>query len=326
MKKRKKIVVIGGGTGTYVALSGLKRYAYDLTAIVTMMDSGGSSGRLRDELGVLPPGDIRQCIVALSNSSRLLRKMFNYRFEEGGLTGHTFGNIFLSTLEKSTGSIKKAIEEVGKILRISGKVVPVTFAKTELCVELEDRRIIKGETHIDVVEGVEKRARIKNAFLAPSVSANPDAVSEILNADLILIGPGDLYTSIIPNLLVSGIKEALEKTKGQVIFILNLMTKHGQTTDYSARDHLSDLQKYTGKKTIDYVLVNSKKPNKKALVWYEEYGEEPVNDDLPSEDKIIRKDLISSFILIQNPGDDLKRSIIRHSPKKLADEVNRLVS
>jgi len=252
--------------------------------------------------------------------------MFNYRFEEGGLTGHTFGNIFLSTLEKSTGSIKKAIEEVGKILRISGKVVPVTFAKTELCVELEDRRIIKGETHIDVVEGVEKRARIKNAFLAPSVSANPDAVSEILNADLILIGPGDLYTSIIPNLLVSGIKEALEKTKGQVIFILNLMTKHGQTTDYSARDHLSDLQKYTGKKTIDYVLVNSKKPNKKALVWYEEYGEEPVNDDLPSEDKIIRKDLISSFILIQNPGDDLKRSIIRHSPKKLADEVNRLVS
>ena len=324
--KRKKIVVIGGGTGTYVALSGLKRYAYDLTAIVTMMDSGGSSGRLRDELGVLPPGDIRQCIVALSNSSRLLRKMFNYRFEEGGLTGHTFGNIFLSTLEKSTGSIKKAIEEVGKILRISGKVVPVTFAKTELCVELEDRRIIKGETHIDVVEGVEKRARIKNAFLAPKVSANPDAVSEILNADFILIGPGDLYTSIIPNLLVSGIKEALEKTKVQVVFVLNLMTKHGQTTDYSAKDHLSDLQKYTGKKAIDYVLVNSKKPNKKALVWYEEYGEEPVNDDLPSEDKIIRKDLISSFILIHNPGDDLKRSIIRHSPKKLADEVNRLVS
>lgn len=324
--KRKKIVVIGGGTGTYVALSGLKRYAYDLTAIVTMMDSGGSSGRLRDELGVLPPGDIRQCIVALSNSSRLLRKMFNYRFEEGGLTGHTFGNIFLSTLEKSTGSIKKAIEEVGKILRISGKVVPVTFAKTELCVELEDRRIIKGETHIDVVEGVEKRARIKNAFLAPKVIANPDAVSEILNADFVLIGPGDLYTSIIPNLLVSGIREALEKTKGQVIFVLNLMTKHGQTTDYSAKDHLSDLQKYTGKKTIDYVLVNSKKPNKKALVWYEEYGEEPVNDDLPSEDKIIRKDLISSFILTQNPGDDLKRSIIRHSPKKLAEEVNRLTS
>ena len=290
------------------------------------MDSGGSSGRLRDELGVLPPGDIRQCIVALSNSSRLLRKMFSYRFEEGGLTGHTFGNIFLSTLEKSTGSMKKAIEEVGKILRIQGKVVPVTFDKTELCVELEDGRIIKGETHIDVVEGVEKRARIKNAFLAPKVIANPDAASEILNADFVLIGPGDLYTSIIPNLLVSGIKEALEKTKGQVIFVLNLMTKHGQTTDYSAKDHLLDLQKYTGKKTIDYVLVNSKKPNKKALVWYEEYGEEPVKDNLPSEDKIIRKDLISSFILTQNPGDDLKRSIIRHSPKKLAEEVNRLTS
>ncbi|MEK9178813.1 MAG: gluconeogenesis factor YvcK family protein [Patescibacteria group bacterium] len=326
MKKRKKIVVIGGGTGTFVALTGLKRHPYDLTAIVTMMDSGGSSGRLRDELGVLPPGDIRQCIVALSTSTRLLRKMFNYRFEEGGLTGHTFGNIFLSTLEKSTGSIKKAIEEVGKILRIQGEVVPVTFDKTELCVELADGRIIKGETHIDVVEGVEKRARIKDAFLTPKVSANPDAVSAILNADFVLIGPGDLYTSIIPNLLVKGIKEALSKTSGKVVFVLNLMTKHGQTTDYSAKEHLSDLQKYIGDKTIDYILVNSKKPNNKALVWYEEYGEEPVKDDLPTKKNIIRRDLISSFILGQNPGDELKRSIIRHSPKKLADEVNSLVS
>lgn len=325
MNKRKKVVVIGGGTGTFVALSGLKRYPLDLTAIVTMMDSGGSSGRLRDELGVLPPGDIRQCLVALATSTRLLRKLFNYRFEEGGLAGHTFGNIFLSTLEKSTGSLKKAIEEVGKILRIEGKVVPVTFDISELCVELTDGRIIKGETHIDVVEGIEKRARIKNAFLSPKVSANPDAVSEILTADFILIGPGDLYTSIIPNLLVTGVKEALLKTSGKVIFVLNLMTKHGQTTDYKASEHLSDLRKYIGKDTIDYILVNSKKPSKKALVWYEEFGEEPVTDDLPENDTIVRKDLISSFILNQDPGDELKRSIIRHSPKKLADVVTHLL-
>lgn len=327
MKKRKNIVVIGGGTGTFVALSGLKKYAFDLTAIVTMTDSGGSSGRLRDELGVLPPGDIRQCLVALAQSSRLLRKMFNYRFEEGGLTGHTFGNIFLSTLEKSTGSMKKAIDEVGKILRIQGKVAPVTFDKAELCVELEDGRVIKGETHIDVVEGVEKRAKIKKAFLSTKAQANPDAIEAILNADFVLIGPGDLYTSIIPNLLVSGIKEALEKTKAQVIFVMNLMTKNGQTTDYSAKEHLADLQKYIGTTVVDYALVNSKKPHKKALSWYEEFGEEPVRDDFTSEAlNIIRKDLISSFILIQPSGDLLKRSIIRHSPKKLADEVNRLAS
>jgi uncharacterized cofD-like protein len=157
MTKIPRIVTIGGGTGSYVALEGLKKYDFRLTAIVTMMDSGGSSGKLRDELGVLPPGDIRQCLVALSESSKLMRDMFNYRFEEGGLKGHSFGNIFLSTLEKNTGSMKKAISEVGKILRIKGNVVPITFTKdTNLCVELEDGTTIVGETHIDVLEKMHK--------------------------------------------------------------------------------------------------------------------------------------------------------------------------
>ena len=164
VQKKLKIVVIGGGTGTFCSLSGLKKYPVDLAAIITMMDSGGSSGRLRDELGVLPPGDVRQCLVALAKSPRLLREMFNYRFESGGLKGHTFGNIFLSTLTKTTGSMKKAIEEVGKILRIQGRVVPVTYAKSDLCVELEDGKIIEGETHIDEVENREKRAKIIERF------------------------------------------------------------------------------------------------------------------------------------------------------------------
>ena len=165
--KKPKIVVIGGGTGTFVALSGLKKYPVELAAIVTMMDSGGSSGKLRDELGVLPPGDVRQCLVALAKSSRLLREMFNYRFEEGGLKGHTFGNIFLSTLAKTTGSMKKAIEEVGKILRIQGRVVPITFAKSDLCVELEDGRVIVGETHIDVVKKKKKEQKLSGHFSNP---------------------------------------------------------------------------------------------------------------------------------------------------------------
>ena len=222
-EKKLKIVVVGGGTGTYVVLSGLKKYPVDLTAIITMMDSGGSSGRLRDELGVLPPGDVRQCLVALANSSKLLRDMFNYRFEEGDLKGHTFGNIFLSTFVKTTGSMKKAIEEVGKILRIQGTVVPVTYANSDLCVEFEDGTIIEGETHIDEVEKMEKRTRIKRAFLKPSVAANPDAKEAIEKADVIVIGPGDLYTSIIPNLLVNGIKSAISNSKAKKIYVLNLI-------------------------------------------------------------------------------------------------------
>src|SRR3989344_3499419 len=244
MNKIPRVVTISGGTGSYVALMGLKKYPLKLTAIVTMSDSGGSSGKLRDELGVLPPGDVRQCLVALAESPRLLREMFNYRFEEGGLKGHSFGNIFLSTLAKTTGSMKKAIDEVGKILRIHGRVVPVTFDKSDLCVELEDGTIIEGETHIDVVAKKEKRAKIKRAFLKPVIVANPDAINAILTADIILIGPGDLYTSIIPNLLVKEVAAAIKKSKARKIFALNLMTKYGQTTGYKASDHVSNLEKY----------------------------------------------------------------------------------
>ena len=170
MNKMPKVVTIGGGTGSYTSLRGLKRFPLRLTAIVNMIDDGGSSGILRDELGVLPPGDVRQCLVALSESSALLRKMFNYRFEEGGLKGHSFGNIFLSALEKETGSMKKAISEVGKVLNIKGKVVPVTFTKTaQLCVDLADGKTIVGETHIDEVEKKETRAEIVKAYLKPSI-------------------------------------------------------------------------------------------------------------------------------------------------------------
>lgn len=323
--KKSHIVVIGGGTGTFVALSGLKKYPVYLTAIVTMMDSGGSSGKLRDELGVLPPGDVRQCLVALAKSSRLLRDMFNYRFEEGGLKGHTFGNIFLSTLAKTTGSMKKAIEEVGKILRIAGRVVPVTFAKADLCVELEDGTIIEGETHIDVVEMKEKRAKIKRAFLKPSIAANPDAVASILAADIILIGPGDVYTSIIPNLLVSKVASAIKRSKAKKVYVLNLMTKYGQTTDYSATDHIADIEKYIGKNVLDVVLINTKAPRKEALGWYSDFGETPVRDDVEDTTyKVIKGNLMKDAVLGLEKADSLKRSIIRHDPEKLAAEVMKL--
>ncbi len=329
MNKIPKVVTIGGGTGSYVALTGLKKYPLKLTAIVSMLDSGGSSGKLRDELGVLPPGDVRQCLVALSESSRLLRNMFNYRFEEGGLKGHSFGNIFLSTLEKQTGSMKKAIAEVGKILRIRGNVVPVTFTKNaNLCVDLEDGKTIVGETHIDVVENKEKRAPIVKAYLKPKAEINEDAEAAILQADFIVIGPGDLYTSIIPNLLVTGVSKAIKESRAKKIFVLNLMTKYGQTTSYTAHKHIEVLEKYLGKDVVTYVLVNDRTPSKKVLSWYEEYEEYPVKDDLSNKAKftILRKDLLKDVIITQNHSDELKRSIIRHDSQKFAEEIFNIIS
>lgn len=325
--RNKKIVVIGGGTGTFAALRGLKKYPVDLTAIVTMMDSGGSSGRLRDELGVLPPGDIRQCLVALSSSSTLLRNLFNYRFPKGDLAGHTFGNIFLSALEKTTGDFKKALTETGKILRINGKVVPVTFKKTNLCVKLADGRKIVGEKHIDVSEGQKKRAKIIKAFLRPKTSANEDAIKEIKQANYILIGPGDLYTSIIPNLLVNGVVKAIKESKAKKIFVMNLMTKCGQTTKYKASDHVKDLEQYLGQGVLDLILINKKKPSDQTLRWYKKYSEEIVFDDLKDESfKIVRKNLIKDVLIEKDKADKYRRSIIRHDPGELAKAVIDLIS
>ena len=327
MTKLPKVVTIGGGTGSYASLMGLKKHPLKLTAIVNMIDNGGSSGKLRDELGVLPPGDIRQCLVALSESSKLLREMFSYRFEEGGLKGHSFGNIFLSTLEKKTGSMKKAISEVGKILRIKGKVVPVTFTKSNLCVDLADGKTIIGETHIDVLEKQEKRAKIVRAYLLPKAEINDDAKDAILNADYILIGPGDLYTSIIPNLLVTGVSTAINNSKAKKIYVLNLMTKYGQTTNFKASDHLAVLEEYLGRDVLDFCLVNKTLPKKKVLSWYEEYGEHPVEDDLKNNKniKVIRKDLIKDVIITKSASDELRRSIIRHDSAKLANEIMNLI-
>lgn len=335
MKNTKpKIVIIGGGTGSFVALSGLKKYPVELSAIVSMMDSGGSSGKLRDELGVLPPGDIRQCLVALSTSSKLLRDLFMYRFEEGDLKGHNFGNIFLSSLEKTTGSMEKAITEVGKILRIHGQVIPVTFKKADLCVELMDGKKIIGETHIDEVDlpagrqGQKiNRAKIKKAFLKPSISANPLAIAEIKKADYIIIGPGDLYTSIIPNLLVIGIADAIKKSRAKKLYVMNLMTKYGQTTHYTAQNHIEDLEKYVGKGTIDTILINIKRPSQETLSWYEDFDEQPVINDLSGENYFIyKKNLLKDIILKKSSTDSLKRSIIRHDSDKLARVIMRIIN
>jgi len=207
----KKIVVIGGGTGNFTVLRGLKNYDVDISAIVSMADDGGSTGILRDELGVLPPGDVRQCLVALSNSSSMMRSLMNYRFEQGGLGGHSFGNLFLSALEKVTGSFEKAIEEIGKILFIKGKVIPVTIHQVRLKMILNNRRVLEGEKEIYLSQEIDQG--YSSIFLEPYAKANPHAIDEIINADLVVLGPGGLYTSLIPNLLVEGVREKVRQKR-----------------------------------------------------------------------------------------------------------------
>lgn len=325
MQNEKKIVVIGGGTGSFVALTGLKNYPVHLSAIITMMDSGGSSGSLRDQLGVLPPGDLRQVLVALSRSDKLWRDLFLYRFENGDLKGHNFGNLFVSALEKVSGSIEKAIDHAGMILDTKGDVIPVTFTDCHLCVELEDGSTIKGETHIDELENQQTRSRIVKAFLDPAATANPKALQAIKEADTIVIGPGDLYTSIIPNLIVNGISDAIVASKATKVFVMNLMTKYGQTTDYSAADHLDDLVKYING-AVDIVLMNKSKPDKDTLELYEKEHEQIVESDLTANGvQIVTADLLSNAHQEKKESDVLRRSLIRHDPDKLAKSLMALL-
>ncbi len=311
----KKITVIGGGTGTFVVLSGLKEYDLDLGVIVTMMDSGGSTGRLRDQLGVLPPGDVRQCLVALSEASLLWRRLFLYRFEKGDLKGHNFGNIFLSALEKVCENYNEVLEAASYILRCKGEVIPVTFEKTNLVAEYSDGRVIKGEGKID--EQKDTNHYIKRLFLSPKVSANPQAIRRIKSSDFIVLGPGDLYTSILPNLLPDGIKEALKSSRAKFIYILNLMTKRGQTHHLTARGHVEEIERYLGRK-LDKIVVNKGDILKEIKQWYEKHGEFEVKDDLGKGKRVIREEIIDKKPARKSKADKLQRSILRHNPLKLA--------
>jgi len=322
----RKIVVIGGGTGTYVALTGLREFDTQLSAVVTMMDSGGSTGRLRDQLGVLPPGDIRQALVALSESDEVWRKLFTYRFDNGDLGGHNFGNLFLSALEKMTGDFAEALKLASELLQIKGEVLPVTYAASDLCVELEDGKIIEGETHIDELAIDKKRSKIKRAYLSPKAPINKDVRKAICEADLVLIGPGDLYTSLLVNLLVDGVVDELSSTKAKVVYVLNLMTKYGQTTGYTAKNHVADLEQYLGKGVLDYILINSKSPKDETIKLYEKQQEIPVKDDLTQNGyKLVRSDMLADEKIDKPRADKLKRSLIRHDPDKLAKTVMSLL-
>lgn len=317
---RKKVVVIGGGTGNFVVLKGLKKYPLDLTAIVSMADDGGSTGILRDELGVLPPGDVRQCLVALSNSSRLMRSLMNYRFENGGLGGHSFGNLLLSALEKVTGSFEKAVEEAGKILYIRGKVIPVTTHQVRLKMVLNNRKILEGEKEIFLSTEIDQG--YKTMILEPIPRVNPRVIEEIRSADLIVIGPGGLHTSLIPNLLVEGVCDAISKSGAKKVYVVNLMNRKGQTTRYKTSDYLREIVRHIGEDLFDYILINVQKPAKELIDVYAEEGD-LVENDL-KDPRMIKADLLGR-LAGETKKDFLKRNLIRHDSKKLAQELMNIV-
>ncbi len=326
---RKKIVCIGGGTGTFVTLRGLTKYPFDLSAIVAMSDSGGSNKRIRDEFGLLPTSDIRQCFVALSDEdggAGLLRKLFMYRFEKGeGISGMTFGNLFMAALTDILGTQAEAIKQTAKVLRIKGSVIPVSYTQTNLYAQYSDGTIISEEHLIDEPSH-DGTLQIKNLWLQPKAKANPEALEVLQTADLIILGPGDVYTSIIPNLLVEDIAHTIQNSKAQKIYVCNLMTKWGQTYNLTAREHLTILERYIGK-SINIVLVNNGNIPKKALIFYKKYRERPVVDDLSVKEyyKIIKAALVGNTMVQKNTSDILTRSLIRHDSDLLAQAINSVI-
>lgn len=321
----KKIVTIGGGTGTYVVLSGLKQYDLDISAIVSMMDSGGSTGRLRDQLGVLPPGDLRQCLVALSEAPDLWRRLFLYRFENGDLKGHNFGNIFITALEKIMPNYQKVVDTASFILKTKGQVIPVTHDKVHLCVQYADGETIEKESAIDTA--IHKSDRIVNAFLTPHASPNKEALKALLKSDYIIFGPGDLYTSLIPNLLVDDVVCTIRQSSAKIIVIMNLMTKRGQTTNYTAEDHIQDLEQYLGKK-VDIVLMNDQKIPDHIIAYYAQSDERQVTDDLKKMNKTYTTryaHIISDTIYQKSKNDFALRSLLRHDSDKLAATIMEII-
>lgn len=323
----KKIVCIGGGTGTFTVLSGLKHYPLDLSVIITMADSGGSNRVIRDEFGLLPTSDIRQCMVALASdeADETLRKLFTYRYNHGtGIEGMTFGNLFMAALADIFGSQKQAIEKTCEMLGVQGKIFPVTYDHTNLVARYENGVQVLGEHYIDEPKPELAELRIVGLEVFPPAETNPDALKAIKEADLIVLGPGDLYTSVTCNLVVNGFAKAVAKSKAKKLYVMNLMTKYGQTHGFSAQDHIDELEKYLGKGVIDICLINDVKTfPKKILRRYEEENAFPIQNDLsPRADfKVVKRNLVSDEVHEKNKSDKLIRSLIRHDHDKLAKAI-----
>jgi uncharacterized cofD-like protein len=301
-----KIVAIGGGTGLPVLLRGLKEHTSNLTAIVTMGDDGGSSGRLRRELGILPPGDVRNCIAALAEAEPLMTRLFQYRFNEGsGLEGHSFGNLFVVAMSAITGNFEEAVRETSRVLAVRGQILPSTLTNVTLQARTEDHETISGEHNI-----TERGTRIKEVFLQPSnVQANPVAIRAILEADMVVCGPGSLLTSVLPNLLVDGIRQALAITQGLKVYVCNVATQHGETDGFSVSDHFDTLCGHVGEGLFDYVLANDNVRGPLPEAWHSN----PVTVDRLVVDgaRVITADVVAEKNRYHHDSDKLAGALMR---------------
>jgi uncharacterized cofD-like protein len=316
LKRKVRIVCLGGGTGLYHLLRGLKSLpdAY-ITSVVTMADDGGSSGRLRAEFGILPPGDVRRSLVALSDAPQLMSEVIQYRFGAGeGLTGHSLGNLILTALSDLTGSLPDAVRALGDILHISGVVLCASRDAATLCAQMEDGSIIRGESAIDQCEGRPPNLRIAKLWQEPQPSCDLDTFASILTADVITIGPGDLYTSVLANLTVSGISDAIRDSKARVVYIVNVMTKPGETTGYKTADHVREVVRYLGADRLDAVIVSNTPLTEEHLSAYARLNQAPVSGALEGS---TRARLIEADVA--HPAE-----LVRHDGAKLAAVIREL--
>jgi len=307
LEKGPRIVAIGGGTGLSTLLHGLKEYTSNITAIVTVADDGGSSGRLREEFNVLPPGDIRNCLVALADTGPLMEELFQFRFNDGtNLKGHNFGNLFITAMSKVTGDFEKAIKASSKVLAIRGSVVPATLTKVVLKALHKDGTETVGESKIP-----EKKSPIKKMYIEPPDSKpTVEALEAIKKAHAIVLGPGSLYTSVMPNLLISGMYEAIKKSKAIKIYVCNVMTQAGETDGYNASDHIRAILEHTGAGIMNYCIVNAGKVPAKTL---EKYEEENASVVLVDEEKVKQLGCVAVEADIINV-----KNFVRHDSQKLA--------
>lgn len=315
-----KITVIGGGTGLSILLRGVKSVTEDITAIVSVADDGGGSGILREDLGMLPPGDIRACILALANTEPILEDLITYRFSEGMLKGQNFGNLMIAAMVGISKSFEEAIEKISSVFAITGKVLPVTTQSIKLIATLKNGMRVTGESIIPmcVIEG---KSPIQTIEISPSAIAYPESLEEIMSADVVVLGPGSLYTSIIPNLLVDGVCEALKNTQAQVVYISNIMTQPGETDGYSTGDHLRALLNHMPENVVDYIMVSNGEVEE---VIKEKYRSENAHMvQLTEEDQKFFEDI--NVGVITGDYTEVKKGYLRHNAVKLSEDVVSLV-
>ncbi|MGO1370277.1 MAG: gluconeogenesis factor YvcK family protein [Senegalia sp. (in: firmicutes)] len=321
LEKGPKVLILGGGTGLSVLLRGLKTHTSNITAVVTVADDGGGSGVLREDLGMLPPGDIRNCILALADTEPSMEKLMQYRFTEGNLKGQSFGNLFIAAMNGVYDNFEFAIKEISNVLAVSGKVLPMTLEDVTLFAKLENGKIIKGESNIPI-KNKEMNSCIENVYLEPeNVFPLKETIEEIKEADIILLGPGSLYTSVIPNLMIKGIVEEIEKSYAQKVYISNVMTQPGETDNYSLKDHVDAIISHGSEKIIDYVVVNNEKLPKDIFDKYSLDGSKPVL--LKERDKKYLKE--KGIDIIEGNLIDIKKEYIRHDTYELSRLISDLV-